>query len=796
MRLVGLLIITLLSLSTLAQTHSRVKVWLTSENTILKLASLGIDVTHGIYQPEKFLISEFSETELRQIETAGFLSEVLVADLQDELVRKNAEFSVDSRTQSSCSGSELYPTLSTPRQYTYGSMGGYHTYQELLDVLDTMAARYPKIFRKRQPIDSTLLTHEGRFVYWVKISDNPKKDEDEPEALYTALHHAREPNSLSQLLFFMWYLLENYETDPEVRYLVDNTELYFVPCINPDGYIYNEQTNPAGGGFWRKNRRNNQDGSFGVDVNRNYDFEWGYDELGSSSSSESQTYRGILPESEPETQLMTKFCKDHQFQIALNHHTFGNALLFPWSFADSVTTHQQVFRTWAELMSQDNAYNFGLSTRTLGYTANGTSDDWMYGDTTLKARIFAFTPEIGSAQHGFWPARNQIDGLNKEAFGMNMSVAHLLLNYNELRHSDSPFITSKESKVAVLLRRLGLRGGPVSVNLISKNGKLLSIGDELKFQLEQFDEAGGSIPFELHSTVKNGDSIHLELLVDNGLYTFRFPISKVYSDKAVIAFSDSVTNLNNWTVFGQWGLTAEHFYSASYSITDSPGSPYKPNTLSEITLKEDLKVKSAKAVILSFWARWDIEEDEDYAMVMLSVNGGQFQPLCGKYTENGTYSQVYNQPLYDGIQPFWVKEEIDLTEYLSGDSTSLRFLFRMKADEAVNKDGFYFDDFQLTVLGKDGSTSTLSLFKKDFEVAVTPNPARDWFEISFSALPDKSHKTEVQVFNSLGIQVHSENLTNRQTTKITCIDWPDGQYFYRIRSAGYIIKSGRVFISR
>jgi|GEM_PF-6016658 len=60
--------------------------------------------------------------------------------------------------------------------------------------------------------------------------------------LYTALHHAREPNSLSQMIFYIWYLLENYETDAEVKYLVDNTAMYFIPVINPDGYVYNETT--------------------------------------------------------------------------------------------------------------------------------------------------------------------------------------------------------------------------------------------------------------------------------------------------------------------------------------------------------------------------------------------------------------------------------------------------------------------------------------------------------------------------------------------------------------------------
>ena len=72
----------------------------------------------------------------------------------------------------------------------------------------------------------------------------------------------------------MWYLLENYATNADIKATVDNTELFFVPCVNPDGYVYNQTTNPNGGGMWRKNRRNNGT-SFGVDINRNYGYNWG-----------------------------------------------------------------------------------------------------------------------------------------------------------------------------------------------------------------------------------------------------------------------------------------------------------------------------------------------------------------------------------------------------------------------------------------------------------------------------------------------------------------------------------------
>ena len=94
------------------------------------------------------------------------------------------------------------------------------------------------------------------------------------------------------LIYFMQYILSQYGTDPEITCLINNRELYFVPCANPDGYVYNQTTNPNGGGFWRKNRRNNGDGTFGVDLNRNFDYNWGFDNNGSSPITSSEVYRG------------------------------------------------------------------------------------------------------------------------------------------------------------------------------------------------------------------------------------------------------------------------------------------------------------------------------------------------------------------------------------------------------------------------------------------------------------------------------------------------------------------------
>ena len=117
--------------------------------------------------------------------------------------------------------------------------------------------------------------------------------------------------------------------------------MFFVPVINPDGYLYNEKTDPNGGGFWRKNRKNGN----GIDNNRNYDYYingdpadgiWGGE--GASNDPNNQTYHGTAPFSEVENQAIKWFCEQHDFVMALNNHSYGELLLYPYGYANDIPT--------------------------------------------------------------------------------------------------------------------------------------------------------------------------------------------------------------------------------------------------------------------------------------------------------------------------------------------------------------------------------------------------------------------------------------------------------------------------
>ncbi len=794
MRKILLLCFLSVSISLQAQQYSRVKITLDEQQTLVKLAQLGLEVDHGKLQPGKYFISEFSADEIGQMQSAGFATEVLIPDLAAYRQALEQAASTEERVLPPCA--PLSPTYyPTPANYQAGTMGGYFKYQEMLDMLDQMAAMYPNLVKAKTPISSVNTTIEGRPIYWLKISDNPNTNENEPEVLYDAVHHAREPNSMSQLIFYMWYLLENYDSDQEIKYLVDNTEMYFVPCVNPDGYIYNETTNPTGGGFWRKNRRDNGDGTFGVDLNRNYGYQWGFDNTGSSPNPNSETYRGTAPFSEPETQLMRDFCLAHNFEIALNYHTYGNLLIYPWGWVDGASPDHATFATFGPYMTRENDFLTGFGSQTVGYTVNGASDDWMYGEQTSKQKIYSMTPEVGPGNWGFWPPSTAIDDLNRSNMMMNLTTAHLVLNFGVLTPGGDRYLSQPQGSILFSLKKMGLKSGSLTVKLEPVSNNIAAVGDPINYGMFHLEEASNGIPFTLNPSVQEGDLVQFNLVLDNGLYQWHTPVERVYTSFAETSFMDAADNENAWNT-GDWALTDEQFHSAPTSFTDSPNSPYSSNTVSDIELKDPVSIKDATTVVLSYWAKWDIEEDEDYVQILGDFNGIGYQALCGKYTEAGTDQQLFDQPLYDGLQQNWVREEVDLTEWLAlDDSVDFKFAFRLVADQTIQADGFYFDDFELKIVKTGGTSSTLNFDPSDFKLTTRPNPASNHVIIDMKGENRPVGPMQLQVFNELG-QIVADQPVQGHIFRLETSDWQPGMYQYRVSIGNDWLPAGRFVISK
>lgn len=759
--------------------YHRVKVDLHNKE-LKELHQLGVEADHGTIYPGKYLINDFSEREIQLLRNADFQVEILIEDMVS-FYQNQERSGLEERDSDNCYVSKI-TDYETPENFSLGSMGGFFTYQEMLGELDAMHAKFPNLITERARIGNHMTTG-GNRIYWLKISDNPEAEEPEPEVLYTALHHAREPNSLAQLIFYMWYLLENYEEDEEIRYLLDNTALYFIPCVNPDGYLFNQEIEPNGGGLWRKNRRQLEDGFVGVDLNRNYGFQWGYDNSGSSPNPQSDVYRGTAPFSEVETRAVRDFCQDHNFRVALNCHTYGKLLVYPWGYLDTPTSDADIFTNWAELYTTENNYLAGTGSETVGYTVNGDADDWMYG----AVDIISMTPEVGGGGQGggFWPSPDQIIPNSKASMWMNLAGVRVLHRFGIAKDIGPSILSVTEPSLAFSLKRYGLESGPLQVQLKSLSPAIeVNGGSKTYSDLELYEEIQDKFTWSLTGELPEGESVQFELSVANGSFVLRDTLEKLIRFTEPL-LEDQLTSANNWQLDGSWGITNSEFVSAPSSMTDSPLGGYGNDANNIIETKSYITAPEFNAAYLNFWARWVTESDFDFVQVQIAVNDGAFQPLCGKYSDIGTSNQREGEPLYDGAQLDWVHENIPLQDFLApGDRFKLRF--ELVSDRFITADGFYFDDLEVFFFEGDNITS-VDVDEGDFArfIEVFPNPASGQLNIKWSTSFGALGQLQLSIYDNLGRLVRQiKNVSTLQNSYLLDLRaLPEGAYWGQLHNA-------------
>ncbi|MBN2199487.1 MAG: zinc carboxypeptidase [Candidatus Aminicenantes bacterium] len=287
-----------------------------------------------------------------------------------------------------------------------GLNGDYHSYPELEAELLELEAAYPGL----AAVHILGQSLEGRNIYGLKISDNVGLDEDEAEVLFLGCHHAREWISVEVPLLIARHLLENRTVDSRVRDVVDRSETWIVPLVNPDGLEYSIHVYR----YWRKNRRANDDGSFGVDLNRNYGYEWGRDNSGSSPLPQSAVYRGTAPFSEPESAAVRDFVGLRSFLGLVSYHSYGQIILYPWGYARIPVEGEgaERMKALAEGMSgrleayRGTRYAFGQASYSL-YLTNGDTTDWAFGDHGIPAYTIELSP-VSDQDGGFFNAETEI----------------------------------------------------------------------------------------------------------------------------------------------------------------------------------------------------------------------------------------------------------------------------------------------------------------------------------------------------------------------------------------------------
>ena len=287
-------------------------------------------------------------------------------------------------------------------------LGVYHTYDEMVSDLQNLTAAHPAITK----LFSLGRTYENRTIWAVKVSDNVNVDEAEPNITILGGIHARELIGVEVALYILHSLVENYSTNSTIRWFVNGAQLWFVPMINPDGHVWVEKGND-----WRKNRSPNPDGTFGVDLNRNFGHLWG---LEASHNPPDEDYCGPYAFSENETQAVSGLVIDHPPLITVSYHSFGPYILYPWGntinqepvdprlpeIAENMSLAMPVIDRYPPMMAWEM------------YPATGDTDDYFYANLS----ILPFTIELASA---YRPPDDQVGGICADNYGPVL----YLLNY-------------------------------------------------------------------------------------------------------------------------------------------------------------------------------------------------------------------------------------------------------------------------------------------------------------------------------------------------------------------------------
>ncbi len=658
--------------------YSQVRIYSSNETDVNRIINAGLIIDHAISKPE-YTDAWLSADEIALLKKSGVPFEILVADWNHfyESLPKMTSGEMQKAIENSRDADNVSHSI-------YGTMGGFLKYSEVVSKLDSMRLQYPDLISAKFSIGTTI---ESRQIWTVRVTKNPDLSTGRPEVWYHSLIHAREPESMEHMIYFMYWLLENYNTDPLATYILNNRELYFTPVLNPDGYVYNQTTNPNGGGMWRKNRRNNG-GSTGVDLNRNYGtFQyWNSSNNGSSSSGSSDTYRGVSPFSEQETMSAMNFINSRNIVAVLGSHTYGNYLIKPWAWQDPAPTPDDSrFNEYLLDMTSINHYTTGTPSQTVGYYVRGSADDWYYNDSVHSPhRIIAMTPESGTT--GFWPTQAEIIPLAQGMLFTNQYFAMIGGAYvypNSLALSKNIYQPGESGNLKIKFKNKGLAAAQnvriectsqsfyVNIPMTSFNYSSLnsfqSDSSTFGFMISPAAPVNSAIPLEIKFKLNDSNVIHSEtkyILVGTGTVTL----------------ADSSENgFTKWSTNQGWGITTSQSHTPTHSFTDSPSGNYANNANNSLTLIPSVNVSSYPVTFLSFWHRYNTEAGYDFCFVDVSAdNGASWQTVTS----------------FNGVQSSWIQQNIDITSFANS-STQLKIRFTLKSDGGVVADGWYIDDVKL-----------------------------------------------------------------------------------------------------
>jgi len=743
------------------------KIKLSNEVERQKLYSLNLDFESAIDSKNEILlvVNDFEKSE---IEKNGFQTETIINDYEQYLA-KEIEKQADKTQELTLDGFE------------FGSMGGFYTLQEIYAQFNKLSTNNP-----------FFIVSDTIGFSWEK---NPiiaycfgSKDQNKPEILLTALHHSREPATVTTLVYFLQTLFtKSNQGDDEANFLLQNRRIWVIPVVNPDGYLYNQRNYPKGGGLWRKNRRPLSSSDTGVDLNRNYGpYEfWNAPNNGSSTNPKNETYRGPSPFSEPEIVAIRNFCMNKSFVLALNFHTYGGMFIYPYSALPQETPDSNWYRSFGKYIQTLNSYYFGTDQQTVGYPTRGSSDDWFYTVDSSKGKILAASPEASYQFDGFYPPKERILEIAKENYPLLTNFLWSAEDNVKLIDYYYSFDTSRKAGF------LNLEFQNIGVQATTRNPfvRITSLSDKYYFDTSFYIKPLNSVE-KYEKTIQlpvpnvdfvNGSEVNFSIIIDQNNIP-RYDTFKIalYEYQIINLMDSSFWNFS----LGSWGY--EYYPDSNFIIlADSPYSRYQDSVDNYLFSNKPIRLGGNNFEIEIF-SRWSVEPFYDFAKFEISTNSGKdWIPLRFKRSTIASGNQYGKQKLgefgFSGYYPYWNKQIISLREYLWKD---VLFKLSLLSDRGKNSLGWDIRelflrsypniDFKNYVPVSDNTQAILLSLKSNI--------------IDRISLPNDFQPTHISLYDILGRKIYTKELTSsNQNINLELPALPLGVYLVQITGNGKLI---------
>ena len=299
----------------------------------------------------------------------------------------------------------------------------YHDPQRVDDALTRLHTDYPGLTQ----IVTIGTSVEGRPIKALKISSTPGvNDPAKGDVIFVGCHHAREWMSIEVPLYVATHLLSEYNTNADLKADIDHTQIWIIPVLNVDGFQYTQTTANR---YWRKNRKNNGDGTFGVDLNRNYSYQWALPGVSGSPITSDYTYYGPSPFSEPELVSIRNFMSGlGNLKAFFTYHSYGDYHMKPWSYTFSDAPGQPTLHSIAVRDINRIAAVHGSTYQEIFnlYNSSGEATDYWWNEKRIAALTTEVRPQYSAALglDGFSPNKTEIIPTCEENYPAAKAIIH------------------------------------------------------------------------------------------------------------------------------------------------------------------------------------------------------------------------------------------------------------------------------------------------------------------------------------------------------------------------------------